>query len=377
MIQADNLTMFYGPVQALKSASFAVRQGEVVGLLGPNGAGKSTTMKILTTYLHPSSGSAKVCGIDILESPLEVRQRIGYLPEVLPLYMDMEVRDYLTFVGRARGLGGARLRDRLDWVVEHCDLRPMYRKVVRDLSKGYKQRTGLGQALIHDPEVVILDEPMSGLDPHQIIEIRQLVRSLARSKTVILSTHIMQEAEEIADRIIIISRGRIVGNGTVAELREQARPSERSKVAVSAPREEVERALGEMADIRRVEFLGAEDGYSRFRMEAEPGRRLWLRLGELALARGWKLGELGHDPLSLEEMFLELTRPQTAGESAAGGPPPASMTPPTAQEAAPDSPSGDVPAAAGATPAAAPTAAPDSPVPPAPAADNAEKGAAQ
>ncbi len=324
MIQAENLSMFYGPVQALDSASFTVKQGEVVGLLGPNGAGKSTTMKILTTYLHPTSGSGKVCGLDILQSPLEVRQRIGYLPEVLPLYMDMEVRDYLTFVGRARNLGGSRLRERLEWVVEHCGLRPMYRKVVRDLSKGYKQRTALGQALIHDPEVVILDEPMSGLDPHQIIEIRQLVRNLSKSKTVILSTHIMQEAEEIADRIIIISRGRIVGDGTVAELRDRAKRAERSKFSVAAPREAVEKALRELSEVRSVESVpGSDDGYARFRVEAEPGRRLWLKLGELAQARGWKVGELGYDPLSLEEMFLELTRP--AGKD--GGAPTAAPPP--------------------------------------------------
>ena len=215
MITVSDLCMHYGPVVALHKATFNVERGEVVGLLGPNGAGKSTTMKLLTTYLYPTFGNATVGGKSIRNEAYEVRKLIGYLPEVLPLYPDMEVRAYLDFVGRARGLRGGRLRQREAWVVEHCGLRPMYRKLVRELSKGYRQRVALAQALIHDPQVVILDEPTSGLDPHQIQEIRQLIRQLARDKTVLLSTHILQEVEAVADRLVIINAGRIVGDGTL------------------------------------------------------------------------------------------------------------------------------------------------------------------
>ncbi|MDZ4858431.1 MAG: ATP-binding cassette domain-containing protein [Candidatus Hydrogenedentes bacterium] len=307
MIRAENLSMHYGPVQALRNVSFEVKQGEIVGLLGPNGAGKSTTMKILTTYLHPSKGTAKVGGIDVLENPLGVRKIIGYLPEILPLYMDMEVRGYLNFVGRARGLSGARLRERTEVVLEACGLRHMYRKVVRELSKGYKQRTALAQALIHDPEIIILDEPTSGLDPHQIVEIRQLIKNLAHGKTVILSTHILQEVEATADRIVIISQGRIVGDGTLEDLRERATAEERTRVAVLGKREETERLLSGIEGTRKVDFVGEEDGFSTFVLHGKPGAQLWREVGKLARIKNWELRELTDRPLTLEETFLKLT----------------------------------------------------------------------
>ena len=210
--------MRYGPVWALNNVSFEVNTGEIVALLGPNGAGKSTTMKILTTYLHPTAGTAKVNEFDVLEQPLQARAQIGYLPETLPLYMDMEVRGYLKFVGKARGLSGADLDKRIKLVVQECGLEPMFRKVIRELSKGYKQRTALAQALIHDPSIIILDEPTSGLDPHQILEIRHLIKKLATGKTVLLSTHILQEVEAICQRVILIHRGRKAVDAPLAEL---------------------------------------------------------------------------------------------------------------------------------------------------------------
>src|SRR6185295_4677726 len=197
--------MSYGFVRALDGATFKAERGEVVGLLGSNGAGKTTTMRILTTYLVPTAGSATVAGFDVVKDPLEVRKRIGYLPESLPLYLAMEVRECLAFVGRARGLSGAKLKERIDWVVAKCSLEPMFHSPVLTLSKGYRQRTALAQALIHDPEVVILDEPTTGLDPHQIVEIRNLIRELAKTKCVVLSTHILQEANALADRLIVMS----------------------------------------------------------------------------------------------------------------------------------------------------------------------------
>ncbi|HNX67898.1 MAG TPA: ATP-binding cassette domain-containing protein [Candidatus Omnitrophota bacterium] len=222
MIEVKDLTMHYGPVMALDHVSFRANPGEILGLLGPNGAGKTTAMRILTTYLYPSSGTAQIDGFDIIENPLEVRKRTGYLPETVPLYADMQVGEYLTFVGKARGLSGAGLAERLDWVRGACNLRPVWKHLLSELSKGYGQRVGLAQALIHDPKVLILDEPTSGLDPIQIIEIRALMKSLAKEKTVIFSTHILQEVEALADRIVIINEGKLVAFGTKAELARQS-----------------------------------------------------------------------------------------------------------------------------------------------------------
>ncbi len=315
MIKAEKLTMHYGPVVALDNVSFEVHEGKIVGLLGPNGAGKSTTMKILTTYLHPTSGTAKVGGMDILAKPLEVRKRIGYLPEVLPLYMDMEVRGYLEFVAKARGLEGANLRERMDLVVEECGLRPMFRKVIRELSKGYRQRTALAQALIHNPDIIILDEPTSGLDPHQIIEIRQLIRKLAEGRTVMLSTHILQEVEATADRIVIINRGRIVGDGTVDELRAQIKQQDRIKVSLAGSREELQRLLAGCDGVDHVEYDGEHNGFSGFVLSGKPGSEMWREVGRLAKTKNWDIRELTDRPLTLEETFLALTeRAKAVGE---------------------------------------------------------------
>ncbi len=307
MIQAQKLTMHYGPVVAVDNVSFEVPKGEIVGLLGPNGAGKSTTMKILTTYLYPTSGTAKVAGMDIKENPVGVRKRIGYLPEILPLYMDMEVREYLSFVARARGLSGAKLKERTDLILDECGLRPMYRRVIRELSKGYKQRTGLAQALIHDPDIIILDEPTSGLDPHQIIEIRELIRKLAHGRTVMLSTHILQEVEATADRIVIINRGKIVGDGSIDDLRARAKRFERIRVTVQGASDEVQRLLSGCDGVTNVAPIREADGFSSFVLTGKPGAPLWREVGKLARSRGWELRELSDMPLSLEETFLALT----------------------------------------------------------------------
>ena len=215
--------MHYGSFEALKDISFRVENGEILGLLGPNGAGKTTAMRILTTYLYPTAGTVLVDGLDILEHPLEVRCRTGYLPETAPLYPDMRVDEYLEFVGRARGLNGQSLTQRLGWVEEACDLKPIWKHAIAEISKGYRQRVGLAQALIHDPKILILDEPTSGLDPLQILGIRKLIKGLAREKTIIFSTHILQEVEAMADRIVILHDGRVVAQGTQGELEKQAR----------------------------------------------------------------------------------------------------------------------------------------------------------
>jgi len=309
MIKANRLTMHYGPVVALRDVSFEVNRGEIVGLLGPNGAGKSTAMKILTTYLHPTSGTAQVGGMDVLDNPLGVRRIIGYLPEILPLYMDMEVRTYLDFVGRARGLSGGKLKQRVEVVLDECGLRPMYRKIIRELSKGYKQRTGLAQALIHDPDIIVLDEPTSGLDLHQIVEIRQLIRNLAATKTVILSTHILQEVEAMADRIVIINRGRTVGDGTIEELRARARDFDRTAISLQGDRAEIERMLSGMDGVRKVHYEGEVDGCCSFTVYSRIGSEIWRELNKLAHSKNWAVRELAVKPLTLEETFLTLTEP--------------------------------------------------------------------
>ncbi|OGW72712.1 MAG: multidrug ABC transporter ATP-binding protein [Omnitrophica bacterium GWA2_52_12] len=224
MIDVRSLSMYYGPYAALKEVSFQVQSGEILGLLGPNGAGKTTAMRILTTYLYPTAGTATLDGFDILTHPLDARRTTGYLPETAPLYPDMRVDEYLSFVGQARGLAGKALEERREWVREACDLAFVWKHTIHELSKGYRQRVGLAQALIHDPKILILDEPTSGLDPLQILGIRKLIKGLAREKTIIFSTHILQEVEAMADRIVIIHEGRVVAQGTQAELEKQARP---------------------------------------------------------------------------------------------------------------------------------------------------------
>lgn len=310
MITVTDLSMHYGPVVALHKANFAVQTGEVVGLLGPNGAGKSTTMKILTTYLYPTAGVATVGGQSVLDDPLEARKLIGYLPEILPLYPDMEVRTYLDFVGRARGLRGSTLRQRRDWVVQCCGLQPMYRKLLRELSKGYRQRVGLGQALIHDPQVIILDEPTSGLDPHQILEVRRLIRELAQDKTVLLSTHILQEVEAVADRIVIINAGRIVGDGTLRELQQRTQRHEHVMLSVAADRQEVEGALRDLPEVRRVRCNQGTDGFTHFQIDAALGTHISRHIGTLAQSKGWQIDALSPRPPTLEETFLALTEEQ-------------------------------------------------------------------
>lgn len=229
MIDVQSLTMLYGSVLALDHISFRVHPGEILGLLGPNGAGKTTAMRILTTFLYPTSGTVKIDNQDILDHPLEVRRCIGYLPETAPLYLDMQVEEYLQFVGHARDLKGKNLSNRLHWVRDACGLKPVWKHPISEISKGFRQRLGLAQALIHDPKVLILDEPTSGLDPLQIIGIRDLIKSLAKKKTIIFSTHILQEVEAVADRIVIINEGKIISQGTLEELAAQARTRGQTK----------------------------------------------------------------------------------------------------------------------------------------------------
>jgi ABC-2 type transport system ATP-binding protein len=303
MIQAENLTKHYGEVRALDGVSFHVEQGEIVGLLGPNGAGKTTTMKILTCFLPPSSGSARVAGHDIFETPLAVKRSVGYLPEDPPLYNELTVEEYLAYAGRLKGLSGAALKAARARTLEKCGLADVAGRLIGNLSKGYRQRVGLAQALIHNPKVLILDEPTVGLDPNQIIEIRGLIRDLAREHTVILSTHILPEVTATCQRIIIISEGKIVAVDSYENLSQQVGQSRRIHLKVRRPGPEFADRLLALAGVLNVE-PDAEGGY---RVESRLDQDLREEVARAAVESGAGLLELAGVAVSLEEVFLRLT----------------------------------------------------------------------
>ncbi len=303
MIEVRGITKSFGTMKALDNVSFQINQGEILGFLGPNGAGKSTTMKIITTFLAADEGSVKVDGIDVLEQPLDVRRRIGYLPENVPLYLDMNVHEYLNFVGKARGLSGSRLSQRLDWCVEACGLVYEYKKTIGELSKGYRQRTGLAQALIHDPDILILDEPTSGLDPLQIMGIRELIKSLAGHKTIIFSTHILQEVRPVTDRVVIINEGHIIADGDVGDITRQAMVTNRIFFGVDQDSTAVEAALNNVPGVQSLKPLPSEKG-CRFEVRGDFNSDLVTHLAQLASNNQWQLRELNEAPYSLEDTFI-------------------------------------------------------------------------
>ena len=311
MIRVESVTKDYGPTRALDSVSFEVADRQILGFLGPNGAGKSTAMKIITTYISPTSGTVTVDGIDVSKDPIEVRRRIGYLPETnAPLYSRDERRRLPAVryceIAR-RGLEGARLRERSDFVVESCGLKRMLKKSINELSKGYKQRTGLAQALIHDPKILILDEPTSGLDPLQIIEIRQLIQRLAQEKTIIFSTHILQEVSSTTDRVIIINGGSIIADGYISEL--QGRDgAQRVRATLAAARGDVEHSLASVAGVRGIEFVGERSGAASFELVGDDPDAVRRAVGEAAREHGWTLLELSVPSRSLERTFIDLVR---------------------------------------------------------------------
>lgn len=308
MIEAKKLTMRYGPTVAVNKVSFKVRKGEVLGLLGPNGAGKTTLMRILTTFIVPADGTATIGGKDIKENPLDVRKMIGYLPENAPLYFDMRVDEYLKFIARARGLNGYKTSERLNWVIEAVSLRKVLKNNLSELSRGYKQRVGLAQALVHDPDILILDEPTSGLDPLQIIDIRELVKDLAREKTIIFSTHIMQEAGAISDRILIINQGRKVADGTITELEEEAMKTDCYRLTVKASVEEVKNGLSGLGSATGINFIEQKNDFVTYEIRSKFGTSLWSEVDQLIKTKSWPLRSFGQHRISLEDTFLELTR---------------------------------------------------------------------
>jgi ABC-2 type transport system ATP-binding protein len=301
------LSKRFGATVALDNVSFEVASGEVLGFLGPNGAGKTTAMRIITCYIPQDGGTVRVGGLDINTDSVAVRSRIGYLPESAPLYHDMGVIEYLTFIGRIRGIEPARLRGRIAAMIETCGLKRMQHRLIGTLSKGYRQRVGLAQTLIHDPEVLILDEPTSGLDPNQIVEIRDLIKQVGQEKTVVLSTHILPEVEATCSRVIIINEGRIVASGTPRELARQSQGEPRVYLTVKgAPASAVEPALRESGFARELRLVESSDGRLRYAVSSE-APDLEEQLFRLAVRNGWTLTELKRETASLEQVFTHLT----------------------------------------------------------------------
>jgi ABC-2 type transport system ATP-binding protein len=312
MIKVQELTKKYARTTAVDQISFEVARGQIVGFLGPNGAGKTTTMRMLTCFLPPSAGTATVAGFDVLEQPLEVKRRIGYLPETPPIYPEMETVEYLKFVGKLKGLSGADLQKRVDYVCDRCAVAEVKHKLLGKLSKGYRQRVGLAQAIIHNPDVLILDEPTAGLDPKQINETRDLIKSLAGDHTIILSTHILPEVEQTCEQVIIINKGKLVATDSVRNLQARARGAESVVLEVagrngSLDADIVQHKLEQVSGVSRVLNKHQGDGRAVFEVETHKGGFVRGDLARAVIASGWDLNELRPAAMSLEEVFLQLT----------------------------------------------------------------------
>ena len=309
MIQAEGLTKFYGRHPAVQGLTFDAEAGEILGFLGPNGAGKTTTMRILAGYMPPTSGSARVAGFDVVDQSLDVRRRVGYLPETVPLYPEMSVSEYLTFMGSLRRV--PNLDERVHEVIEEVRLEERADSFIGNLSKGLRQRVGVGQALLHKPEVLILDEPTIGLDPAQIIEVRKMIQELGRERTVLLSTHILSEAQQVCDRVLIINRGQIVAEDTPANLQAQLAGGERLRVHAAMETHELLDLLKKVPGVTRAE-PGESEGVVE--LASAPGRDIRPQVARRVVEGGFDLLEMRPVGISLEEIFLELTREETSSE---------------------------------------------------------------
>ena len=326
MITVNQLTKRYARNTAVDHISFEVSKGQIVGFLGPNGAGKTTTMRMLTCFMPPTSGTATVAGFDVLEKPLEVRRHIGYLPEAPPLYPEMRTTEYLTFVGNIKGLRGPELAKRVEYVLDRCAIRDVSNKVLGKLSKGYRQRVGLAQAIIHNPDVLILDEPTAGLDPKQINETRDLIKGLAGDHTIILSTHILPEVEQTCQQVIIINKGKLVATDSVDNLQNRARGVgsvllEIAGRAGTLDAATVQRRLEQVAGVSRVVLKRARDDRSTFEVESQRDHAVRGDLARAVVEAGWDLNEMRSAAVSLEEVFLQLTSSEAADEQASQGAP--------------------------------------------------------
>ena len=309
MLEVKDLNKKFGEVHAVKNLSFEVKKGEILGFLGPNGAGKTTTMRIITCYIPASSGTIKVSGMDTVENDLEVRKKIGYLPESTPLYNDMLVKDYLQFVGEIRGMRGRALSSRIDEMFHVCGLTKMATRPIGNLSKGFRQRVGLAQAMLNDPQLLILDEPTSGLDPNQIIEIRQLIKNMGKEKTVIYCSHILSEVSATCNHIIIINQGSIVASGTADELTAKMNKENRYVLRLKADRAAVESKLKALEGVARVGVTQSGE-WTDAVVVAQDNQDIGEKIYKCVFENGWGLAELKRESASLEDVFTQLTRGQ-------------------------------------------------------------------
>jgi len=314
VIEVQHLTKRYGPTTAVDDVSFRVERGEVLGFLGPNGAGKTTTMRVLTGYMPPSEGNAIVAGYDVMAQPIEAKRRTGYLPETPPLYPEMTVRDYLSFVARIKGVPRAERKSRVTAAMERTRIADMANRHCGKLSKGYRQRVGLAQAIMHNPDVLILDEPTAGLDPKQINETRQLIKDLGGDHTVILSTHILPEVSQTCHRVVIINKGRVVAVDTPENLTARLRGSETMFVQVDAAGADVRTAQQAVPGVTQVAASETRGTCTSFEINSETGRDVRRELASTIVGQGWGLLELRPLRMSLEEIFLHLTTEETAHE---------------------------------------------------------------
>jgi ABC-2 type transport system ATP-binding protein len=312
LITVDNLTKRFATKTAIEGMSFRVEKGEILGFLGPNGAGKTTTMRIIAGYMPASDGTVNVDGFDVFDNPLDVRRRIGYLPENPPLYLEMTVSGYLRFVAKIKGVPKDRLVPEVARVMDRANVTDVKDRIIAKLSKGYKQRVGIAQALLNDPPVLILDEPTIGLDPKQIHEVRQLIKDLAGQHTVVLSTHILPEVEQTCHRVIIIDRGKIVAVDTPENLRTQVQGAARISIEVQGPVSEITSKLKAMPGVADVRKTADSDGRSRFQVEGELRKDIRSEVARTIVQNGWGLYELHSETMSLEDIFIKLT---TAEES--------------------------------------------------------------
>ena len=307
MIEVENLSKHYGPTQAVTDVSFRVEKGEVLGFLGPNGAGKTTTMRVITGYLPPSEGTVRVAGFDVVEQPIEAKRRTGYLPETPPVYPDMTVNEYLTFVGHIKGVQRRDLKQRIDEITEKCAIADVRHRQTGKLSKGYRQRVGLAQAMIHNPDVLVLDEPTAGLDPKQIIETRELIKNLAGQHTVVLSTHILPEVSKTCERVVVINGGKVVAVGKPDELTRRLQGFETVLVTAQGPANDIKERMERVAGVDLVEQKDAADSHVTFEVHAHKDQDVRSELARAIVESQWKLLELRATALSLEDIFLKLT----------------------------------------------------------------------
>jgi ABC-2 type transport system ATP-binding protein len=318
LIEVQDLTKSYGSVTAVDHVSFTVNKGEILGFLGPNGAGKTTTMRILTGYMPATSGTARIAGFDVFDDSLEVRRHIGYLPEAPPVYPDMTVASYLDFVARIKNVPSERRAERVADAMRKTNIEDKRDQLIKRLSRGYKQRVGLAQALVHDPDVIILDEPTVGLDPKQIIEVRHLIKGLAGNHTIILSTHILPEVSMTCDRVVIINKGKVAAVDTPENLTAQLKGGQKIRVEVQAPERSLQELLAQIPGVSRTQIEAAHaNGHVTATVEAAAGKDVRSQIAAGVVQKGWPLFELRGVSLSLEDIFLELTTEDSAHSEAA------------------------------------------------------------